>query len=309
MTTQTQPVPGTKTGQTQPPAKITPKNIVDDVLAKVNKFQELGELRIPKDYSPENALKSAYLVLSEMKDKNEKPVLEICSHPSIANALLKMVTEGLSIMKHQCSFIAYGSSLTYQREYQGSRLLAKRFGGVKEVNAQIIYEGDDFQYKVLVNGRKEFVKHDQNYENIDLNKIKGAYAIAVLEDGTTDLEIMNIMQIRAAWNMGYAKGNSKAHQQFADEMAKKTVISRLCKKYINSSDDSALFDEDDERDVYAKSSKETITENANKETISFDEAEVIKEPTKAEKTENEPAKQHAAAQQQVNFDNQKEPSF
>jgi recombination protein RecT len=309
MTTQTQPVSGTKTGQAQSPAKITPKNIVDDVLAKVNKFQELGELRIPKDYSPENALKSAYLVLSEMKDKNDKPVLEVCSHPSIANALLKMVTEGLSIMKHQCSFIAYGSSLTYQREYQGARLLAKRFGNVKEVNAQIIYEGDDFQYKVLVNGRKEFVKHEQNYENIDLNKIKGAYAIAVLEDGTTDLEIMNIMQIRAAWNMGYAKGNSKAHQQFADEMSKKTVISRLCKKYINSSDDSALFDDDDdEKDVYSKSSKETINENANKETISFEEAEIIKDPAKAEKAENETAKQ-PAAQQQVNFDNPKEPGF
>lgn len=77
------------------------KNITTSVLAKVNSFQQSGELRIPKDYSPENALKSAMLILQETKDRSNNPVLQSCTQASIANALLKMVVWGLSPLKNK----------------------------------------------------------------------------------------------------------------------------------------------------------------------------------------------------------------
>ena len=43
------------------------KDISAQVLAKIEQFQQAGELRLPSDYSVENALKSAYLILSEQK--------------------------------------------------------------------------------------------------------------------------------------------------------------------------------------------------------------------------------------------------
>lgn len=49
-------------------------------------------------------------------------------------------------------------------------------------------------------------------------------------------------QIRAAWGQGATKGGSPAHKNFAEEMAKKTVIGRACKAIINSSDDAWLYD-------------------------------------------------------------------
>ena len=42
---------------------VVSKNISEKVLAKVTEFQKNGALTLPKDYSPENALKSAFLIL------------------------------------------------------------------------------------------------------------------------------------------------------------------------------------------------------------------------------------------------------
>ena len=45
--------------------EVVKKDITTQVLTKVNTFSETGELKLPKDYSPENALKSAYIKLTE----------------------------------------------------------------------------------------------------------------------------------------------------------------------------------------------------------------------------------------------------
>lgn len=261
---------------------VQEKNIADHVLARINDFQKANALTLPKDYSAENALKSAFLMLQETVDRDKKPVLVSCTRESIANSLLDMVVQGLSPMKKQCYFIAYGNKLQISRSYQGSVAVAKRVG-MKSVVANAIYEGDTFKYEIVTEtGRKRLVEHVQSLDNIDLKKIKGAYAITEMTDGTRDLEVMNMIQIRNAWNQGAAKGNSGAHTNFTDEMCCKTVIQRATKGIINSSDDSHLFNEDDEKDPV----KEEISQNANKESISFEDttAEEVIEPETMKET-------------------------
>ena len=95
--------------------EVLQKNVADAVLVKIAHFQKAGDIRLPADYSPENALKSAWLILLETKNREGKPVLETCTKESIANALLNMVIQGLSPVKKQCDFIAYGDKLTMSR--------------------------------------------------------------------------------------------------------------------------------------------------------------------------------------------------
>lgn len=226
-------------------AKQTERNITDNVLAKITSFQTNGTLVLPKDYSPENALKSAYLLLVETVDKDKRPVLESCTKESIANALLNMVVQGLNPVKKQCYFIAYGNQLSMSRSYQGTVAMAKRVG-LKSIVANVIYDKDQFAYEIdKETGLKRIVTHVQDFTNIDIEAIKGAYAIVTMDDGTKTVEVMNIIQIKRAWLQGAAKGNSGAHTGFTDEMAKKTVIARACKGIINSSDDSYLVSEED----------------------------------------------------------------
>jgi recombination protein RecT len=272
---------------------VLQKTIADNVLARVHTFTANKEIRLPSDYSPENALKSAWLILLDTKDKNSNPVLSVCTKESIAQTLLNMVIQGLNPVKKQCDFIAYGDKLTLQREYHGTIALAKRYGNVKEAVGNVIYDNDEFTYSVAANGYKKIEKHIQKLENIDMNKIKGAYATLLFEDSNQPpyVEIMSIAQIRQAWQQGAAKGNSPAHKNFPDQMAIKTVISRACKLFISSSDDSALFDED-ERDERTLASKQAINGNANKEEITMEaDAEVMEEKeevkTEAKKQELE----------------------
>lgn len=225
------------------------ENISEQVLSRIEQFQKDGSMILPKNYSVENHMKSAWLALQEVEDKEHHKALQICTKESIANSLLDMVLQGLSVSKKQGYFIVYGNKLIFQRSYFGTIALAKRAGGmVSEPVANVIYDGDDFQYEIDPKTAKvSIIKHSQKLENIDNAKIKGAYALVTLADGTTQVTIMSMQQIRAAWGQGATKGNSPAHKNFAEEMAKKTVIGRACKAIINSSDDAWLYDgkEDD----------------------------------------------------------------
>ena len=275
------------------------KDISAQVLAKVDQFQQSGEIKLPADYSPENALKSAYLILSEQKvgGSNGKPVLEACTKASIANALLKMVVWGLSPMKKQCDFIPYGDKLECSIEYTGNIALAKRFGGLKDIKARSVFEGDDFVFEVdPETGRNKLVKHTQTLQSMGSKKVIGAYAVLEMQDGTRDMEIMSIEQIKDSWNQGAMKGNSPAHKNFPDQMANKTVTNRACKPLIRTSNDAILYSEDDgigeqTIDVVAEDVKHEIKENANKEELGFadiSDAEVVEDEVqkpKAEKVE------------------------
>ena len=275
------------------------ENISEQVLSRIEQFQKDGSMILPKNYSVENHMKSAWLALQEVEDKEHHKALQICTKESIANSLLDMVLQGLSVSKKQGYFIMYGNKLIFQRSYFGTIALAKRAGGmVSEPVANVIYEGDDFQYEIDPKTAKvAIVKHSQKLENIDNSKIKGAYALVTLADGTTQVTIMSMQQIRAAWGQGATKGNSPAHKNFAEEMAKKTVIGRACKAIINSSDDAWLYDgkEDDadsdkasiQRDVAQHSDVQIIDTTAVEfddvsETSSSTDASQAQEPTPEE---------------------------
>lgn len=250
------------------------KNIAESVMAKIKVFSETGTLNVPKDYSAPNALRAAWLILLETKNMDKRPVLEVCTKESVANALLKMIIQGLNPVKRQCSFIAYGNQLTMQREYQGTIAIAKRDSGLAKVVGNAVFKDDEFEYSINVaSGVKTITKHTQTLESM-AGEVKGAYAVKHYNDGHMETEIMPISQIRQAWMQGPSKGESPAHKKFPDQMAVKTVINRALKIDINSSDDSALLDDgiDEEGgDVKMSNVKYEIEEHANKKEIDFDD--------------------------------------
>ncbi len=217
--------------------------MVEKVLTKVNSLKEIGGIALPPDYSAENALRSAWLILQDMKDKANLPVLQSSTPDSIANSLFNMVVQGLNPAKRQCSFILYGNKLTLQREYAGSIALARRYSTMKNIYAGVIYKGDVFEFAIdTTTGMKKITSHTQRMENLDDSKIIGAYAVVTFDDGSVNTEIMTMAQIQKSWEQGPTKGKSPAHTNFPGEMAKKTVINRACKLLIAASDDSVLME-------------------------------------------------------------------
>lgn len=283
---------------TQQPTDLAIDNkFIDGLATQLTQKQEYG-LTFPINYNVSNALNSAYLILQDTVDAQKNPVLKSCSKQSIASSLMDMTVQGLNPVKKQCYFVAMGGKLKLMRSYQGTMAVAKRCGVKGTPAAEVIYEGDTFKYHIK-DGVKYIDEHIQDFMNIDTTKIKGAYAIVTLDDGSTYTEIMNILQIKKAWSKGYGyKDGAGVHGDFADQMAKKTVIGRACKNIINSSDDANLteaFDStsDNEElnpvaedmhhviDVEANSEEFVMPEDQKVETVT---GEVIEDVVEAEKS-------------------------
>lgn len=230
-------------------------------------------LSFPKDYNVNNALTGAYLTLKESKDD----ILKNCTQISVANSLMNMATLGLSVQKKQGYFIKYGNTCQFQKSYFGNVTIARRYG-MKNIESEIIYEGDKFKYHIE-NGKKVLDIHEQDFMNIDNEKILGAYAVIEMMDGTMHLEVMNIKQIKQAWKQGfgYKENGNGTHQKFTDQMAKKTVTNRALKQIINTHGDVFVQDADVETEdipqseIIAKEVETEIEENANAEEFEIEE--------------------------------------
>lgn len=235
----------------------------------------------PGNYSFENALKSAYLILQETVDRNKRPALDVCTPESIHNALMNMATQGLNPAKKQCYFVVYGQQLQCIRSYMGSQMTAMLVNpAVNDIRAQVIYSGDDVEIDIE-NGRDVVKKHKRKFQDINKAEIIGAYAIGVTGDERQIFcEIMTIDEIKASWKQSKMSAVSESgsinqnttHGKFTGEMAKRTVINRLCKKIINTSDDSALLksyaeteDEDTEAQVEIRQPENLIPLDFKKE--------------------------------------------
>jgi recombination protein RecT len=261
--------------QNNVPATINQRDITDNVLARVQEYVEAGALKLPEDYVPGNACRSAFLTLLSVEDKQGNKALSVCKKESIANALLEMVLQGLSPHKNQCYFVVHGDQLTMMRSYMGSITVAKRLG-MKDIIANVVFQNDKFEYEVdSQTGRKKVLKHEQKMENIDNDKIRGGYYIITYDDGSQNMDVMTLPQIQKAWQMGTGYGKSKLHNNFTDEAVKKTLYNRGCKLVINTSSDSSIYEKGDEEavDVAADSMKQKIKQNANTENLEFDEHE------------------------------------
>lgn len=275
------------TNQNQEVALIQ-KDITDDVNKSLARLQE-GGLVLPPNYNHSNALKSAFFALSNNSGGN---LLNVCSKASVANALLDMVTQGLSPAKTQCYFIKYGDTCKLNRSYFGTQAVLKRLTNVKDIWANVIFEGDEFVYEVD-RGREKLVSHGTKFENRD-NKILGAYAVIQTTEDEELLTVMTKKEIDTAWSQGKTKN---VQDKFPAEMAKRTVINRAAKAFINTSDDSDLLVEainnttENEYEERKEINPEAeIQQNANKEELDIDPV-IIDMPQSNSQENIEPEKQ------------------
>ncbi|HEN2969851.1 RecT family recombinase [Streptococcus agalactiae] len=209
--------------------ELTQKQVTSNVATRINQMKDSDGLMIAPKYSVSNALSSAYYALKNGNLLNK-------DQDSIYNALLDMVTQGLSPAKNQCYFVPYGNAVKLTRSYFGTMKVVKQLPEVKDIYAEVIYKGDEFKIK-NENGRKVFVSHDTDWMNAD-NEIVGAYCIIEKEDSEKILTVMTKKEIDKSWSKAKTKN---VQNDFPQEMAKRTVINRAAKQFFNTSDDNDLF--------------------------------------------------------------------
>ena len=172
---------------------------------------------------------------------------------------------GLDFLNSEAHLVPYGKQLNFMPSYKGMIKLATKYATrpIKTIYAKCVREGDEFE---------EIIDHGEpsiNFKALPFNdgNIIGVFAVCQYQDGGIVYEVMSKDEVEKCRKSSKAK-NSPAWNQFWSEMAKKTVLRRLCKSLSIDMDakaveamDSGLEIETDVREQVANE----IEENANQE--------------------------------------------
>ena len=176
---------------------------------------------LPNNFNRERFVQNCMAVFEE------KPELKQMNRLSLMNGLLKGAYLGLDFMNKECYLIPYGNSVQFQTDYKGEIKFVKQYSirPIHDIYAKVVREGDYFEEKI-VDGHPSI-----DFKPLPLNKgnIMGAFAVALFKDGGMQYETMTVEDIQSVRNNYSKASQSKAWKHSFDEMAKKTVLRRLCK--------------------------------------------------------------------------------
>lgn len=175
---------------------------------------------LPKVMTPERFTRIALSAVSNT------PKLAECTPASFLGAMMNAAQLGLepNTPLGQAYLIPYGKTCQFQIGYKGLLDLAYRSGEVKSIQAQVVYENDEFDFEF---GLNPFLKHKPAKEN--RGKPIWYYAVFKLVNGGEGFEIMSREDVLSHAKKFSKTYNSGPWQTNFDEMAKKTVIKKVLK--------------------------------------------------------------------------------
>lgn len=169
------------------------------------------------------------------------PALLEGDRKSLFGAIVRLAQDGLLPDGREAALVMFGKQVQAMPMIAGVLKKIRQSGDVAKVSAQVVYEHDEFVWHL---GFDEDVTHNPPKLDQPRGKAIGAYATAVLKDGSRLLEVMSLEEIEQVRNVSRAKGNGPWVTWWG-EMARKTVMRRLSKRLPMSTD---LTDDPFERD-------------------------------------------------------------
>lgn len=229
-------------------------------------LKDSGELdMLPKSVSFDAFRNAAVVAVTD------NPAILGCDRPSVFKAIRTLAAAGLVPDGREAAIVPFKGKAQAMPMVAGLIKTARNSGKIKSLWAELVYEDEDFRV-YPEDGERKF---EHVYDPLSRKgKIRGAYAVAKLSDGTVDMEPMSFDEIEKRRK---ASANQKGDQptgiwaQWYSEMARKTVIRALCKRLPMSTEDvERLMAEQDPpamKDVTPEQErpKETLAQRITKE--------------------------------------------
>jgi len=193
---------------------------------------------MPRDFNETRFIQNSLAVLQDI------PNIEKFEPTDVARGLLKGAFLGLDFISNECYLIPYGDKLQFQSDYRGEVKLTKKYSirPVIDTYAKIVRAGDAFE-ETIKDGQPSINFKPKPFNN---GVIAGAFAVCLFKDGGMLYETMNTAEIDDVRNKFSKMKDGKAWLSSWGEMAKKTVLRRLCKhipKEFDSTEASEAFEE------------------------------------------------------------------
>ncbi len=207
--------------------------LAQDTSDWINKNIRDNKITVPEGYNVSNEITMALMMIAQTNNKDGRPALETCSRESIMTQLRLMAQNGVSMAQKQCYPIVRGNKLCIDISYFGTISIIKRLMPGYDVRANVIYKDDTYDY--IWNEETQcyqVTNIKSSIENRD-KPIVGAYG-TIFEKATGKVifsEVMSWKEILTSWS--HAK-TDKVQKEFPQEMAKRTLIQRMCKLFLNT---------------------------------------------------------------------------
>lgn len=195
--------------------KSEPKTKAIDIAKKRNSLKGLKSTQVTEVVSEMTSrLNSAIskmvnsdkftTIITSVFDKN--PELKECSLSSIFGAVQQVAILGLEPLPvlGYCYFVPYNTSkmvngqkewtkeVQFQIGYKGYIELARRSGLISDINAEVVYKGDEFEVSY---GLNRTIRHIPKFEYDSPDDILYAYATVSYKDGTSSFAVLTKSQI------------------------------------------------------------------------------------------------------------------
>lgn len=196
-------------------------NLNNDLKTKIEEKAKA----FPKNLDKEKFFLNCVALIQDNKD------LQNANPNQVINCMLKGAFLGLDFFNKECYAIPYSGVVNFQTDYKGEIKIARMYSvkPIKDIYAKLVHEGDNLEISV----EDGIQKVNFNPKLFSDTEIIGAFAVCYYEDGTMAVDVMSVKEIEAT-KEGYAKKDkdgkfSPSWRKSFGEMAKKTVLRRLCK--------------------------------------------------------------------------------
>ena len=193
-----------------------------DLISVLNSEEMRAQIAaaLPRHLTPERMLRVATTAI------RKTPQLLQCNPMTVLGAVVTASQLGLEpdgVLGH-AYLIPYGKTCTFIPGYKGLLQLARRSGEISTIEARVIRERDSWSYSYGLDSKLVHVPCREP----DTGELVAAYAVAKLKDGGVQWDLMLRHEIDAIRSRSRA-GKSGPWVTDYEEMAKKTVLRRLCK--------------------------------------------------------------------------------
>lgn len=179
-----------------------------------------------KHLNPEKMVKLA------LANASRNPLLLQCTPQSILLCVMNASQLGLEPdgLLGQAYLVPYKNNKTGTYEatfivgYRGLLELARRSGQIETIEAHLVYDSDEFHCEY---GLEPKLIHIPSFAK-DRGNIRAVYAVARFKEGGHQAEVMTLDEINAIRSRSKS-GNYGPWASDFGEMAKKTVLRKLCK--------------------------------------------------------------------------------
>jgi len=249
---------------------------------------------LPAHINPDRFVRSVLGVM------NTSPQLQrVAQYPaarrSILNSCMKAATDGLVLDSREAALVTFGKDdqavVTYMPMIAGVLKKLRNSGALSTISAHVVYEKDRFAY---ILGDDERIEHEP-YRGGKRGAPIGAYAIAKLKDGGVQRMFMDVTEIEEVRAVSRAK-NAGPWKEWWGEMAKKTVIRRLCKYLPSSADIEQMWENDNASYEYDERTDSASPAGDDAIVIDQEPADEGPKETKAAAKVKAAAKKKAAAE-------------